>query len=203
MTDGPTFTARAVFLDSEGTLIRALGDRPDADRVELLPRVGESLRRLQDAGYLLVVVSNQPGVAMGRYPAGSLSRIESRLDEQLAEFGVIITGFGWCPHFPPGARATGAFACECRKPRPGLLMDASATHAIALGHSWMIGDVLDDVEAGLRAGCRAVLIDRGMETRWRAGRLRTPTVIVYDFADAVSFVLESGHGRRVANRSRD
>jgi phosphoglycolate phosphatase-like HAD superfamily hydrolase len=74
-------------------------------------------------------------------------------------------------------------------------MEAAATHGIALRRSWMIGDVLDDVEAGERAGCDTVLVDRGNESRWRAGRLRTPRAIVYDFADAVAFVLD-GHIHR-------
>ena len=91
-------------------------------------------------------------------------------------------------------RAAGG-ACACRKPKPGLLLDAAATNGIALRRSWMIGDTLDDVEAGERAGCDTVLVDRGSETRWRAGRLRTPRAIVYDFADAVTFVLD-GHIER-------
>ena len=79
-------------------------------------------------------------------------------------------------------------------------LEAAATHGIALRRSWMIGDILDDVEAGERAGCSTVLVDRGNETRWRAGRLRTPRAIVYDFADAVAFVLD-GHIHR-ARRPR-
>jgi D-glycero-D-manno-heptose 1,7-bisphosphate phosphatase len=84
---------------------------------------------------------------------------------------------------------------------PGLLLDAAARHGIALERSWMIGDILDDVEAGMRAGCRTVLVDRGNETRWRAGKLRQPNFIVYAFADAVSFILDgarSTSGRKPA-----
>jgi histidinol-phosphate phosphatase family protein len=181
--------ARAVFVDKDGTLVYPSVHAADPDRVELLPRVGEGLRLLQDAGYLLVVVSNEPGVATGRFPAAALTRVEARIDELLAPHGVIITCYGWCTHHPPGARVIGAVACACRKPRPGLLLEAAATQGIALPRSWMIGDMLDDVEAGIRAGCRAVLVDRGAETRWRAGRLRTPTAIVYDFADAAAFIV--------------
>lgn len=182
--------ARAAFLNKDGTLVYDVPYSVDPDRVELLPRVGDGLRALQDAGYLLIVVSNQPGVATGRFPSGALTRIEARIDELLTPFGVVIADYGWCTHAPAGMRAAGAVACTCRKPRPGLLLDAAATHGIALEHSWMIGDMLDDVEAGTRAGCRTILVDRGSEIRWRAGRLRTPQLIVYDFADAVSFVLD-------------
>jgi histidinol-phosphate phosphatase family protein len=185
-------TARAVFLDKDGTLVYA-AQGADPAAIELLPRVGDGLRLLQDAGYLLIVVSNEPAVAAGRFPASALTRVEARLDELLAPHGVVISGYGWCVHHPPGSRVLGAFACECRKPRPGLLLDAAASHGIAVDASWMIGDMLDDVEAGVRAGCRTVLVDRGSETRWRAGRLRTPSAIVYDFSDAATFIV---NGRR-------
>jgi histidinol-phosphate phosphatase family protein len=194
--------ARAVFLDKDGTLVYDTSSDADPDRVELLPRVGAGLRRLQDAGYLLIVASNQPGVALGRFPASALTRIEARIDELLEPFGVMITAYCWCMHHPAGVRASGMLACACRKPRPGLLLDAAAVHGIALERSWMIGDVLDDVEAGARAGCGTVLVDRGNETRWRAGRVRTPRAIVYDFGDAVSFVLDRTRALRAVASGR-
>ena len=185
--------AKAVFLDKDGTLIRNVPYNVDPAYIELLPSVGEGLRALQDAGFLLFVVSNQPGVAMGRFPHSALAYVEARIDELLTPFGVMITAYGWCTHHPAGMRVRGIVACTCRKPRPGLLLDAAATHGIVLSQSWMVGDILDDVEAGMRAGCATVLVDRGGETRWRTGRLRTPRAIVYDFADAVSFILRGGH----------
>jgi D-glycero-D-manno-heptose 1,7-bisphosphate phosphatase len=194
---------RAVFLDKDGTLIRNVPYNVDPARVELLPRVAEGLRRLQDAGYVLVVVSNQPGVALNRFPASALAYVEARIDELLVPFGVLITAYGWCTHHPAGVRVRGVVACTCRKPRPGLLLDAAATHHISLAQSWMIGDILDDVEAGRRAGCGTILVDRGNETRWRAGRLRTPRAIVYDFADAVSFILNGGRAIHATVRSGD
>ena len=185
--------AKAVFLDKDGTLIRNVPYNVDPAYIELLPNVGAGLRALHDAGFLLIVVSNQPGVAIGRFPQSALAHVEARIDELLTPFGVMIASYGWCTHHPAGMRVRGVVACTCRKPRPGLLLDAAATHGIALSQSWMVGDILDDVEAGMRAGCATILVDRGGETRWRAGRLRTPRAIVYDFADAVSFILTGGH----------
>lgn len=193
--------ARAVFLDKDGTLIHDVPYNVDPERVALLPGVGSALRRLQDAGYLLFVVSNQPGVALGRFPSGALRMVEARLDELLAPFGVVITAYAWCTHLPASVRSASALACTCRKPRPGLLLDTAATHGVALDRSWMIGDILDDVEAGMRAGCRTILVDRGNETRWRAGRLRTPHAIVYQFADAAALVLDGMRNPR-GERSR-
>jgi D-glycero-D-manno-heptose 1,7-bisphosphate phosphatase len=185
-----TRDARAVFLDKDGTLIRDVPYNVDPDEIVLLPGVGDALRRLQDAGFLLVVVSNQPGIAERRFPASALNAVEARIDELLAPFGVVVSGYGWCPHHPASVRAPGLIACTCRKPRPGLLLDAAGTHGVALARSWMIGDILDDVEAGNRAGCRTILVDRGNETRWRAGRLRTPNAIVYQFGDAAAIILD-------------
>lgn len=192
---------RAVFVDKDGTLIRDVPYNVDPDQIVLLPGVGDALRRLQDAGLLLFVVSNQPGIALRRFPASALNAVEARLDELLTPFGVMITGYGWCPHAPAGARGAGMIACTCRKPRPGLLLDAASTHGIGLDRSWMIGDILDDVEAGNRAGCRTILVDRGNETRWRAGRLRTPDAIVYQFADAATIILDESRNAR-ADRPR-
>ncbi len=196
-------TARAVFLDKDGTLVQDLPYNVDPGQTELLPGVGDALRCLQDADFLLCVVSNQPGVALRRLPMSALTDMEARLDELLGPYGVVISGYGWCPHHPAGTRSAAAVACTCRKPRPGLLLDAAATHSIALDRSWMIGDILDDVETGARAGCRTILVDRGSETRWRTGRLRTPNAIVYHFADAASMILEQVVGSTVAEPSRD
>ena len=191
--------ARAIFLDKDGTLVHDVPYNVDPARIELLPGVGAALRRLQDAGYLLIVASNQSGVALGRFPATALAGVEARIDELLAPYGVLITAYAWCMHRPAGSRGDGQVACTCRKPRPGLLLESAVAHGIALGQSWMIGDVLDDVEAGLRAGCRSVLVDRGSEARWRCGRLRTPNAIVYAIADAVPIILG---GSRAAGSAR-
>lgn len=188
-------TACGIFVDKDGTLVHDVPYNVDPERIALLPGVGDGLRALQDAGFLLFVVSNQPGVALRRFPVSALDAVEARLDELLAAFGVIVTAYCWCPHAPAGTR--GAIACTCRKPRPGLLLDAAITHGVALERSWMIGDILDDIEAGARAGCRTLLVDRGNETRWRAGRLRTPNAIVYQFADAAAMILDGPRASRV------
>jgi D-glycero-D-manno-heptose 1,7-bisphosphate phosphatase len=188
--------ATAIFVDKDGTLVHDVPYNVDPARIELIPGAGDALRALQDAGFLLFVVSNQPGVALRRFPMGALRVVEARLDELLAPFGVVLTAYCWCPHPPAGVR--GAIACTCRKPRPGLLLDAGTTHGVDLERSWMIGDILDDIEAGNRAGCRTVLVDRGNETRWRTGRLRTPNAIVYQIADAAAIILDGAREHSAA-----
>lgn len=91
-----------------------------------------------------------------------------------AAAGMPLAGFYYCPHAPIGVGQAEHAGCRCRKPRPGLLLDAADQHGIDLRRSWMVGDILDDVEAGRRAGCRTVLIDNGNETEWAVSRLRVP-----------------------------
>jgi histidinol-phosphate phosphatase family protein len=186
----------AIFLDKDGTLVENVPYNVDPAHVRLLPGVLPGLRRLTHAGFALVVVSNQAGVALGRFPRSALDRLAHCLDDLMHDAGVTILDYLWCTHHPDGTDAAHAVACACRKPQPGLLTAAARRHALALHASWMIGDILDDVEAGRRAGCRAVLVDRGGETEWRRGPLRTPDAIVPRFDHAADFVLQAAPSPR-------
>jgi D-glycero-D-manno-heptose 1,7-bisphosphate phosphatase len=133
-------------------------------------------------GFRLIVISNQPGVALGLFEEAQLGGVEQRLREMLPH----LEGFYYCPHAP-------AHGCECRKPACGLLRRAARRHRVRLECSWMVGDILDDVEAGRRAGCRTVLIDNGNETEWRMSAERKPDRIAADLAHAAALILESAH----------
>ena len=170
--------ARAVFLDKDGTLVDDVPYNADPARIVLAGGAGEGLRRFSRMGYRLLVVSNQPGVALGRFPESALGAVRDRLCELLREEGVQLAGFYYCPHHPQGSVPGYALACTCRKPHPGLLRRAAARHGIDLDGSWMVGDILDDVEAGRRAGTRTILIDSGNETEWRLSPLRMPDLVV-------------------------
>jgi histidinol-phosphate phosphatase family protein len=185
----------AVFLDKDGTLVENVPYNVDPAQLRLLPGVLTGLRRLARAGFALVLVSNQPGVALGRFRPAALDRLARCLDELMRGAGIELLDYLWCTHHPEGVDPLHAIACECRKPQPGLLRQAAQRHGLALAASWMIGDILDDVEAGKRAGCRAVLVDRGGETQWRRGPLRTPDAIVPRFDQAADFVV---HANRTA-----
>src|SRR5690606_16490855 len=106
-------------------------------------------------------------------------------------FGVQLAGAYYCPHHPEGVVDGLAVACACRKPGDGLLRRAAADLGLALDRSWMVGDILDDVEAGRRAGCRTVLLDVGHETEWRAGPLRRPHHMAPDLPAAVEVILRA------------
>src|SRR4051794_11719416 len=179
-----TMRRRAVFLDKDGTLIEDIPYNVDPARIRLLPGTAEGLRAMHRAGFLLIVVSNQSGVARGYFPEAALVAVENRLHALFAEIGVPLAGFYYCPHHPDGAVPEYAISCLCRKPWHGLLVRASREHEIDRDASWLIGDILDDIEAGHRAGCRAILIDNGGETLWELGPDRTPDHVAPDLAAA-------------------
>lgn len=165
---------RAIFLDKDGTLVEDIPYNVNPSLLELTWQAGQALQILQQLGYVLIVVTNQSGVAKGLFTENALQPIHNRLCERLAQYGVSLAGFYYCPHCPDGTVARYATACTCRKPMPGMLLRAAHDHGIDLSQSWMIGDILNDVEAGRRAGCRTVLIDNGNETEWKMSPLRTP-----------------------------
>jgi D-glycero-D-manno-heptose 1,7-bisphosphate phosphatase len=156
----------------------------DPARITLAPHAGAALRLLRRQGYALLVVSNQAGVAKGLFPESALQDVEHRLAVLLAKEEVQLDGFYYCPHHPDGVVSHYAIRCACRKPMPGMIRQAALEHDIELAGSWMIGDILDDVECGLLAGCETVLINNGNETEWVTSTLRTPRLITPDLLTA-------------------
>jgi D-glycero-D-manno-heptose 1,7-bisphosphate phosphatase len=185
----------AVFVDKDGTLVHDVPYNVDPDRMTLTPRAGAGLRAMRAFGYSLIVVSNQSGVARGFFSESDLAGVEMRLRALLARESVELTSFVYCPHHPGGVVDAYAIECPCRKPRPGLLERAAATHGIDLDSSWMIGDVLDDIEAGRRAGCRTILMDAGGETEWVLTPERRPDYVVSDLWAAAQTMAAANGGR--------
>jgi D-glycero-D-manno-heptose 1,7-bisphosphate phosphatase len=189
---------RAVFLDKDGTLVDDVPYNVDPDLVRLAPGAEEGLPALRDQGYRLFVVSNQSGVAHGLFPESALVAVERRLRELLGSLGVALDDFLYCPHHPDGRVRPYAIDCHCRKPASGLIRRASDTHRLDLARSWLIGDILDDVEAARRSGCQTILIDNGHETEWRAGTDREPHHKAADLAEAARVIAEADRNRHEA-----
>ncbi len=184
-------TNQAVFLDKDGTLIEDVPYNVEPQLMQLTVGAIEGLQLLDAAGYKLIVISNQSGVARGYFPESALIAVEERSRQMLADAGVPLTDFYYCPHHPDGVVLEYAIACDCRKPAPGLILRAAAKHNINLQKSWFIGDILNDVEAGRRAGCKAILIDNGNETEWESSFERTPHYIVTNLAAAAQVILSA------------
>jgi D-glycero-D-manno-heptose 1,7-bisphosphate phosphatase len=178
---------RAIFLDRDGTLVhpRHYPSRPA--ELLLYSGIGPELRRLQLAGFQLIVVTNQAGLARGYFGAADLDRMHAHLARELARLDVRVDAIYHCPHHPAGIIPALAIECECRKPQPGMLLRAAAERGIDLWRSWIVGDILDDVEAGKRAGCRAVLVDLGTESP-PAGPLRQPDFVAQDTPHALRII---------------
>jgi histidinol-phosphate phosphatase family protein len=179
----------AVFLDKDGTLVHDVPFNVDPERVRLREGAGPALARLARAGFALVLVTNQSGIALGRFGATALAPVWRRIDRLLAPYAVRLDAVYHCPHHPQGVVAEYTRACTCRKPQPGMLLGAARALGLDLGRSWMVGDILDDVEAGRRAGCRTVLLDVGSETEWRRGPLRTPDIVCVTLLETAEAVL--------------
>jgi D,D-heptose 1,7-bisphosphate phosphatase len=180
---------KAVFLDKDGTLVEDVPYNVNPDRILLTEGATEALQQLSEAGYLLIVISNQSGVARGFFPESALDAVTLRLQMLLQPFDVSFSGFYYCPHYPDGVVESYAIACQCRKPQPGLLLRAAQEHAIDLSQSWMVGDILHDVAAGRAAGCRTILIDNGNETEWELSPARIPHFQVAHLAEAANIIL--------------
>jgi histidinol-phosphate phosphatase family protein len=178
---------RAVFLDKDGTLIENIAFNVDPARIRLLPGVRPALAQLHAAGYLLIVVSNQSGVAHGYFPESALDDVWCALRRLVAP--VPLHAIYYCPHHPEGGVPGYNIACDCRKPYPGLLLHAAQANNIDLSASWLIGDILNDIEAGQRAGCHTLLLDQGNETEWRDGPYRTPHYIVNHWDQVAATIL--------------
>jgi histidinol-phosphate phosphatase family protein len=168
---------KAVFVDKDGTLVVNVPYNVDPQRVFLARGVTEGIDRLARSGYRVIVVSNQPGAGMGLFPEQALRQVEDRLRELLPR----LDGFYYCPHLPHAG-------CTCRKPQAGLIERAAREHGVELSASWMIGDILDDIEAGRRAGCRTILLDVGNETEWQLSAPRNPHHIAGDLAEAAAII---------------
>lgn len=140
---------RAVFLDRDGVLVD--------DALDVIPGTGEALRLLHDAGFALVVVTNQTVVSRGLATEEDVDEMHRHLREQLPE----LDAFYVCPHHPNANIERYRAECDCRKPRPGLLLRAAEELGLDLTNSWMIGDRISDVAAGAAAGCRTILLRTG------------------------------------------
>lgn len=183
-----THLRKAVFIDKDGTLIPDIPFNVNPDRITIDDETIEGLRLLKEEGFLLIVVSNQSGIAKGYFKEKDLEQVWNKILAILHVHQLTIDAFYYCPHEYKGIVQQYAVACNCRKPLPGMIIRAATELKIDLSQSWMIGDILNDVEAGKRAGCSAVLIDNGNETEWKTGLARTPDFIAASFLQAASHI---------------
>lgn len=180
---------RAVFLDRDGTINVEVQYLNKVEEFELIPGVPFALKRLKDAGFLLVVVTNQSGIGRGLYDEAALHDIHDHMHEELAQYGISIDACYFCPHHPEHGTGDYRKECACRKPLPGMLEQAAADLDIDLSLSYMIGDKLGDVQAGLNAGCTSLLVLTGYGSG-DVSHLPTGVESYADLGAAVDAILE-------------
>ena len=153
---------KAIFLDRDGTINEYVGFLTDIKEFRLLDGVAEAIRKINASGYLAIVVTNQPIIARGEVSFTELQEIHNKMETLLGAEGAYIDAIYFCPHHPDkgfeGERVEYKISCDCRKPKPGMLLKAAEDFNIDLSRSWMVGDGQNDVEAGKNAGCKTVLI---------------------------------------------
>ena len=152
---------RAVFLDRDGTINVDKDYLHRVEDFEFIPGAVEAIRLLKESGFLVLVVTNQSGIGRGYYDEAALERIHRHMADELARSGASVDGCYFCPHHPHHGTGEYRVACACRKPLPGMLLQAAADWGVDLSASYMIGDKLADVEAGIKAGCQPLLVRTG------------------------------------------
>ena len=152
---------RAVFLDRDGTINVEKEYLFRIEEFEFVPGAPEAIKLLKDAGFLVVVVTNQSGIGRGYYTEADLERLHEFLSGELAAIGTGVDAYYFCPHHPSHGTGKYRLECACRKPLPGMLHAAAEDLQIDLAASYMVGDKLADVVAGMAAGCRTILVRTG------------------------------------------
>lgn len=185
---------RAVFIDRDGTLSEEIGYVNHVSRFRLLPRSAEAIKKLNDAGVAAVIITNQAGVARGYFPEERILEVHNRMEELLADGGAKLDGIYYCPHHPSAGEPPYRADCDCRKPKPGLLLRAAKELDIDIKNSYMIGDKFSDVELAHNAGCKGILTLTGYgRGEWEYNREEagvTPDFVAEDILDAVDWILK-------------
>lgn len=179
---------RAVFLDRDGVINIEKSYLHRIEDFEFLPGVPQALRLLKEAGFLLVVVTNQSGVARGYYSLEAVHELHRHLQNELAVAGTAIDGFYICPHHPEHGPPDSAGECNCRKPLPGMIEQAIADFRIDPARSYLVGDKLSDIEAGRAVGCRSLLVRTGYGAAAESAVPRD-VIIVDDLPAAARYIV--------------
>jgi D-glycero-D-manno-heptose 1,7-bisphosphate phosphatase len=184
---------RAVFLDRDGTLLEEAGYLDRLERLVFFPYSVDAVRLLNRAGFAIVIVTNQAGIARGIFKEAFVADAHRHIAHRLAAGGARIDAFYYCPHHPEAVVAAYRQSCDCRKPQSGLFTRAAAEHDLALDRSFVIGDRWHDLEAGQRVGARGILVRTGYGRTEESspGAHAAPSAIVDNMMEAVSWILRA------------
>jgi D-glycero-D-manno-heptose 1,7-bisphosphate phosphatase len=179
----------AVFLDRDGTLLQEGNYVDRLERLEFFPYTVDAVRTLNQAGFAVVIVTNQSGVARGMYPEEFVGEAHRHIEEKLNAGGARVDGYYYCPHHPEGSVEALRQDCECRKPKPGQILQAASELDLDLGRSFMVGDRWKDIEAGRAAGVRTILVRTGYGREAESTEAMGDTVVVDNLIQAAAWIL--------------
>ncbi|MEN6343153.1 MAG: D-glycero-beta-D-manno-heptose 1,7-bisphosphate 7-phosphatase [Methanospirillum sp.] len=186
---------KAVFLDRDGVLNQ---DPPHyahrIDQLVMIPRVDDAIRLLHDSGYLLVVITNQSGVARGYYPEEQVGVFNEALRKEIGKKGGDIDAIYYCPHHPEAPLERYRVECNCRKPKPGMILEAAQKFTVDLSQSFLVGDKATDIQAGKNAGCRTILVLSGQGTDEVSKITPGDCLVASDLYDAATRFILGGEG---------
>ncbi|MDD5712981.1 MAG: D-glycero-beta-D-manno-heptose 1,7-bisphosphate 7-phosphatase [Smithellaceae bacterium] len=182
---------RAIFLDRDGTINEEVGYLDDLSLLKLIDGAAEAIRLINESGMLAVVITNQSGVARGRFSEEFLQTVHAKLASELAAQGARIDAFYYCPHHPTEGKGKHVRVCGCRKPAPGMLFQAATDLDIDLGSSFMVGDTLKDIAMARLAGVKAILVHTGYGKEQEAGEVK-PDHVASDLLAAVLWIMGEG-----------
>ena len=185
--------SRAVFLDRDGTVTEEVGYLTDLKALTLIPGAASAIRQLNEAGFKVILVTNQSGVARGLFPETLVHEAHARLARMLAQEGARLDGVYYCPHHPHAGTTHYTMVCDCRKPETGLIDRAVKELAIDVNQSVMVGDKWIDVELGQRAGMKSVLVNTGFAVddpgNKRPDHVKDPNFTARNLTETVEWIL--------------
>jgi len=181
----------AIFLDRDGTLIEDVNYLRNIEDIHLLPGAVEAVRRINQSGIPAVIVTNQSAVARGMLSEEELVQIQLEINRIFDENGAHFDAFYYCPHHPEFGNHTYRIECDCRKPRPGMLLGAAKELGLSLSESVMVGDSESDVQAGRAGGCKTVLLAPSAASAEKDFPNTVADFVAFDILNAVDWALEN------------
>lgn len=185
----PSKRRPAVFLDRDGTMIKEAGYLSRLEDVQWFPGTKDAIRLLNRAGYLVIVITNQGGIALGKFDDAFVRMVHGTMDAELAQSGAHVDGWYYCPHHPNGVIPELSGPCACRKPGHAMIINACADFEIDVARSWVIGDRERDVAMAPAVGARGILVRTGYGDEEAARALPPGTLVVANLNEAVAEVL--------------
>jgi D-glycero-D-manno-heptose 1,7-bisphosphate phosphatase len=189
---------RAIFLGKDGTFSKNVPCDIEPSLITLDDYMIQALQLLHQQDYMMFMITHQPGIAFRCFSEADVHTVFIQTNKRLKEHGARLQGLYYCPHHPEGKQWPYNNTCACRKPRPTMVLRAADEYNLHLPQSWMIGETLDDVEAGNQAGCKTIFVDNGKETGWDLNGQRKPAFVAYNLLEAADFIARrTSYGRLV------